>query len=164
MRTSSPAYLSIVTAHRLLSKSLPGSRSHKARVKTASGVVALAIFDRFKIGPYRWKVTHLRWYLNDYLEDEQIGERFFKWETICALSAALGKYSHWKHYLRGPWAEGHDEPTFKLPGAAQLGLCDRSRSNSAIVSDTSHRVIEYPQSPADRPPLRHLDARRSPPS
>ena len=139
------AYRATQRARRLLSKSLPGSRPHKAQVQRLAASIALTIYDRHKVGPYRWRVSHLRWYLEEYCSDESVEVKFNRWETICALSAALGKYGYWKFHLRGPWCNGHLEPLMRLPGAAEYSRPRLSQIERNTESERSARFGVAPK-------------------
>ena len=51
-------------ARSLLANRLPGSRRGTVRQHLArAGLIAQVIWRRWQVGPYQWRLKHLRWYL-----------------------------------------------------------------------------------------------------
>lgn len=91
-------------AHALLVRRLPGARrttvqAHLVRAEA----IAARIYRRWQVGPYQWRVKHLRWYLEHRLEGFEQGVRYRYWLTLRVLVIALGREADWLPRLRGPW-------------------------------------------------------------
>ena len=91
-------------ARSMLARSLPGSRrgtvaAHLARTER----VADAIWRRWQVGPYRWQLKHLRWYLVTQTDALSDSTRYRHWLTVRALVDSLGRGDEWLPRLHGPW-------------------------------------------------------------
>ena len=91
-------------AQALLARTLPGSRrgSVRGHLQRAKGI-AETIWRRWQVGPHRWQVKHLRWYLATQTGQYTAGTRYRHWLTVRALVHALGRQDHWLPHLQGPW-------------------------------------------------------------
>ncbi len=88
----------------LLARRLPGSRrgtvaEHLARAER----IGAAIWRRWHIGPYRWQLKHVRWFLATQTEGLTASTRYRYWLTVRALVFALGHGDIWMRRLVGPW-------------------------------------------------------------
>jgi len=91
-------------ARALLAKRLPGSRrgtvaAHLARAER----IGEAIWRRWQVGPYRWRVKHLRWYLTVGTRALTPSTRYRHWLTVRVLVEALAQRGDWLARLEGPW-------------------------------------------------------------
>lgn len=103
-------------ARSLLAKRLPGSRRGSVRRHLArSGHIADTVWRRWQIGPYQWRLKHLRWYLQERTGDYTGSTRYQHWLTVRLLILALDKHG-WVERLNGPWVR----PTGER-GALKIG-------------------------------------------
>jgi len=91
-------------ARSLLASRLPGSRRGSVRQHLArSGHIAETIWRRWQVGPYQWRLKHLRWYLVESTGEYTSGTRYRHWLTVRLLILALDR-DGWIERLDGPWA------------------------------------------------------------
>jgi hypothetical protein len=102
-------------------------REHDARAAT----IARAIFERWHVGPYGWKVKHLRWFLTYVGNVQSRSTRYRFWLTMRRLLVALGRERDWSAHLDGPW-------TKRVPPARRVRPNDWGHESSARAS-TNHR-------------------------
>lgn len=101
-------------ARELLAGSLPGAHSTVRGHLTRAAIIGSTIWRRFQVGPYRWQVKHLRWYL-DQTQGLAPSSRYDHWRTVQALTAALGRYKDWRpHLVNGPWMRPTGEKSLPL--------------------------------------------------
>jgi hypothetical protein len=81
----------------------------KAHLQRAA-TIGQAIYQRWQIGPYQWRVKHLRWYLEHRTHRQEPSARYRHWLTVRLLVIALDCESDWLPRLRGPWERPKDEP------------------------------------------------------
>ncbi len=95
-------------ARALLARRLPGSRrgTVAAHLNRAERIAA-DIWRRWQVGPYRWQLKHVRWFLATQTEGLSASTRYRYWLTVRALVLALGHHNDWLRRLEGPW----DRPT-----------------------------------------------------
>ncbi len=67
------------------------------------------IYRRWNVGPYQWRVKHVRWYLERMTRGLKPGTRYRHWLTIRVLMIALGKEANWQRHLAGPWQRPNGE-------------------------------------------------------
>ena len=107
----------------LLARRLPSSRrgTVAARLNRAEHIGA-AIWRRWHIGPYRWQLKHVRWFLITQTEGLSASTRYRYWLTVRALVLALGRHSDWLRRLEGPWVRptGLEGPLSRGRPMAQL--------------------------------------------
>jgi hypothetical protein len=72
----------------------------------------VVIYRRWQVGPYQWRVKHVRWYLEHITNGFKPSTRYRHWLTIRVLMIALGKETDWQRHLNGPWVR----PTGELGG------------------------------------------------
>lgn len=90
-------------ARSLLAKRLPGSRRGSVRQHLArGGLIAETIWRRWQVGPYQWRLKHLRWYLRERTGEYTGSTRYRHWLTVRLLILALDKHG-WIERLDGPW-------------------------------------------------------------
>jgi hypothetical protein len=90
-------------ARSLLANRLPGSRRGSVRQHLArSGHIAQTIWRRWQVGPYQWRLKHLRWYLQERTGKYAKGTRYRHWLTVRLLILALDR-DGWIEFLNGPW-------------------------------------------------------------
>ena len=104
-------------ARTLLAKRLPGSRSgtvaaHLARAERIADV----IWRRWQVGPYRWHLKHLRWYLTTQTCDYSPSTRYRHWLTVRVIVQSLGHAGNWLPYLQGAWIRPNGQPGPLRPG------------------------------------------------
>ena len=88
----------------LLVRRLPGARrgtiaAHLARAER----IGAAIWRRWQVGPYRWRLKHLRWYMATQTGQLTPGTRYRYWLTVRALVLSLAHEADWLGRLDGPW-------------------------------------------------------------
>ena len=98
-------------ARALLAHRLPGSRrgtvaAHLARAER----IADSIWRRWQVGPRRWRLKHLRWYLTVQTAGLTPGTRYRHWLTARAVILALGHGEDWLRRLDGPWVRPTGQP------------------------------------------------------
>lgn len=91
-------------ARALLARTLPGSRrgtvaGHLARAER----IAEQIWRRWHVGPYRWQLKHIRWYLVTRVVSYAFSTRYRHWLTVRVLVQSLGHADDWLPRLNGPW-------------------------------------------------------------
>lgn len=91
-------------ARDLLARRLPGSRrgtvpAHLARAEHIADV----IWRRWQVGPHRWRLKHVRWYLTEMPRSCAHSTRYRHWLTLRALILSLGHGNDWLGRLDGPW-------------------------------------------------------------
>jgi len=90
-------------ARSLLANRLPGSRRGTVRQHLARAQrLAQIIWQRWQVGPYQWRLKHLRWYLQERTDDYTTGTRYRHWLTVRLLILALD-HDGWIERLDGPW-------------------------------------------------------------
>ena len=90
-------------ARSLLAKRLPGSRRGSVRQHLArSERIAQTIWRRWQVGPYQWRLKHLRWYLRERTGEFTSSTRYRHWLTVRLLIFALDR-DGWIERLDGPW-------------------------------------------------------------
>ena len=96
-------------ARSLLANRLPGSRRGTVRQHLArSGHIAQTIWRRWQVGPYQWRLKHLRWYLVERTGEHASGTRYRHWLTVRLLILALD-HDGWIERLDGPWVRPSGE-------------------------------------------------------
>lgn len=75
----------------LLLHSLPGKFSNCKRRGEMAGRIAEAIWKRWKVGIWQWRLKHLQWYLDMYLEAAAPSTRYKYWNAVRAVLLALGR-------------------------------------------------------------------------
>ena len=90
-------------ARSLLAGRLSGSRRGTVRQHLArAGSIAQIVWRRWQVGPYQWRLKHLRWYLVECTNEHANGTRYRHWLTVRLLIFALDK-DDWIERLDGPW-------------------------------------------------------------
>ena len=91
-------------AEALLIRRLPGARGTTVRAHLhRARVIASDVYRRWQLGPYQWRVKHLRWYLEHRTNRFERSARYRYWLTVRVLVIALDKDADWLPRLRGPW-------------------------------------------------------------
>ena len=65
--------------------------------------IAEAIYRRWQVGPYQWRVKHVRWYLENRTDNLSPSARYRHWLTVRLLVIALEKEVDWARQLTGSW-------------------------------------------------------------
>ncbi len=100
-------------ARALLANRLPGSRRGTVRQHIIrSERIAEAIWRRWQVGVYQWRLKHVLWYLQHCTDQYADGTRYRYWLTVRLLILSLG-HDTWLGRLNGPWVR---------PTGAQGGL------------------------------------------
>ena len=103
-------------ARSLLANRLPGSRRGTVRQHLArAGLIAEVIWRRWQVGPYQWRLKHLRWYLVEQTGEYASGTRYRHWLTVRLLILALDR-DDWIERLDGPWVRPSGERGTLKPG------------------------------------------------
>lgn len=85
---------------------LTGSPQSRKRHLMQAEVIQTAIKQRWKKDcPERWKVKHLRWFLQEQLKTASPETRYRYWLTTRLLVERLNKTNDWLPRLRGPWTQ-----------------------------------------------------------
>lgn len=83
---------------------LTGSHKTKNRNLIQADAIQKAIELRWNLDhPNRWKVKHLRWFLQDLAKTSAPETTYRYWLTVRILVEQLKKTSDWLPHLRGPW-------------------------------------------------------------
>jgi hypothetical protein len=91
-------------ARALLVRRLPGSRRGTVAAHlTRAERIGAAIWRRWHIGPYRWQLKHVRWFLTTQIDGLTVSSRYRYRLTVRALVLALGHGENWIRRLEGPW-------------------------------------------------------------
>ena len=88
----------------LLARKLTGRRSSRVKehLNRAKRIAAI-LYRQFQVGPYQYKVKHLRWYLITQTHQFKPATRYRHWLTIKYCIYALNKEAGWTEALRGTW-------------------------------------------------------------
>ena len=78
-------------ATRILEKALSGKRASVARRGQAAKNIARAIWRRWKIGPWQWKLKHVAWYLTHEIIDLSPSAKYDKWRAVRTVLAGIGR-------------------------------------------------------------------------
>lgn len=88
----------------LLNRKLEGNRGTRVKEHTQRAKkIAASIWKRFQVGPYQYRLKHLRWYLQVQTRHLKPSTRYRYWLTIKNILRALNKEAAWIHRLHGPW-------------------------------------------------------------
>ena len=88
---------------RLLMRRLPGPRATTVHGHlTRARLIGAALYQRWQVGPYQWRLKHLRHYLEHRTARFEPTTRYRHWLTVRLLVLALGR-EDWLPRLRGPW-------------------------------------------------------------
>ena len=64
--------------------------------------IAAAIFRRWHVGPYAWRLKHVQWFLRHGCAELSGHSRYQLWLVLrCMLGEERRR--HWMHGLQGPW-------------------------------------------------------------
>ena len=80
----------------LLKRRIKGNR--QTRVKehmNRAKLIAIAIWQRFQVGPYQYQLKHLCWYLEVHIKDLAPNTRYRHWLTIKKIANSLDKSLKW---------------------------------------------------------------------
>jgi hypothetical protein len=66
-------------------------------------IFAAAIWRHWQVGPYRWQIKHLCWYLATQIGQFTPGARYRYWLTVRVPILSLGHDADWLGRLDGPW-------------------------------------------------------------
>jgi len=80
--------------------------SHRIR----AGHIAEAIWLRWHVGPYQWRLKHVRWYLAEKTGHYATGTRYRYWLTARLMILSLGHAGDWINRLNGPWVRPSGKP------------------------------------------------------
>lgn len=110
MRRPSHERAAAYQARILLSDNVPEPRpsvfsSHCAR----AGHIAEVIWRRWQVGPYQWRIEHMRWYLAEKTGHHVSGTRYRHWLTVRLMILCLGHAGEWLDHLDGPWVRPSGE-------------------------------------------------------
>jgi len=118
MAKPASARKAVQQAQRLLIRRLPGARRTTVHAHLIrAGTVALSLYRRWQVGPYQWRVKHLRWFLEHQMNQLEPGVRYRYWLTVRLLVIAIGREADWLPRLQGPWTH----PSGRLDGKAGAG-------------------------------------------
>ncbi|MEM8816801.1 MAG: hypothetical protein AAGE85_13325 [Pseudomonadota bacterium] len=82
---------------------MPGSRRGTVRRHlTRAEHIARTIYRRWQVGPYQWRLKHVRWYLVECTNHHTGSTRYRHWLTVRQLIFALDR-DGWIERLDGPW-------------------------------------------------------------
>ena len=90
-------------AQALLLRRLPGPRATTVREHLERArQIGRSLYRRWQIGPYQWRVKHVRHYLEHQTGGFEPSTRYRHWLTTRLLCLALQR-ADWLPRLRGPW-------------------------------------------------------------
>lgn len=75
--------------------------TRKRRYRSAA-LIANHIWSRWQVGVFRWRLMHIRWYLEHHMRARSRHTRYQHYLCIKDVLAILGE-DHWIHRLHGPW-------------------------------------------------------------
>lgn len=97
----------------VLRRAQPGTPSavkgHIARARQISAAIG-SQWGAGNAHPYRWRLKHVRWYLQEGCRDLSPATQYDHWRTVRVVVAALGKWRDWEPRLRGPWCHRTGKP------------------------------------------------------
>ncbi len=103
MSGSGNASQAVRTLQAMLKRSLTGSprsvREHLGRAR----LIAEGIWRRWHVGPWQWRLKHVRWFLEHRTEHLGPWARYKYWLTILKVLEARRKTHLWRRGLAGPW-------------------------------------------------------------
>lgn len=83
---------------------LRGADHTKKRHVVQASRIQKAIKERWKREhPKRWKLKHIHWFLDVYLEKSSHETRYRYWLTLQVILLRLGKTRDWEPRLQGNW-------------------------------------------------------------
>ena len=111
MRPANPHQTRQHMSH-LLNRKLKGNRHTRVREHTRRAQnIAAIIWRQFQVGPYQYRVKHLRWYLETQTTHLKPATRYRYWLTTKNITWALHKEADWLALLQGLWVNPvTDEP------------------------------------------------------
>ena len=88
----------------LLNHKLKGNRRTRVHehIRRARHI-AVVIWLRFQVGPYQYRLKHLKWYLSTQTRHLSSNTRYRHWLTVKNILKALNRESDWSDPLQGPW-------------------------------------------------------------
>ena len=105
-------------ARALLVRRLPGARRTTVQPHLdRAAAIAACLYRRWLVGPYQWRVKHVRWYLEHGTNSFEQSVQYRYWLTIRVLVIALGTEANWLPRLKGPW----ERPTAQAPAESKPG-------------------------------------------
>jgi len=83
---------------------LSGSPSSRARHLRQARVIQHAINQHWGIAnPHRWRVKHLRWFLQHHCAGLAPISRYRYWLTVALMARRRHRTEDWQAHLRGSW-------------------------------------------------------------
>ena len=73
----------------------------KRRVRRAA-IIADAIWCRYQVGVYQWKLKHVRWLLEHHVKEMSVNAKYQYWLVVRNLVLFLNQ-PHWIPLLKGRW-------------------------------------------------------------
>jgi len=90
-------------AETLARKQFSGLSAETKRRRVAkANAIAQAIWNRWRVGIYRYRLKHVRWYVTCALSAYTQNTRYQYWLSLRSLLVIVGKES-WLNSLQGPW-------------------------------------------------------------
>lgn len=85
----------------LLNRKIPGNRQTKVKEHTRRAKrIAGTIWNRFQVGPYQYKLKHLKWYMDTQIQHLKPATQYRYGLTINSIVLALNKGPHWTNQLK----------------------------------------------------------------
>jgi hypothetical protein len=101
----------VAKAQGLLVRRLPGARRTTVRAHLVrAAAIAATLYARWQVGPYQWRVKHLRWFLEHRIQHFEPSVRYRYWLTVRLLAIALGRDDDWLPRLNGSWTQPAEDP------------------------------------------------------
>lgn len=98
---------------------MTGNAKHKKKYQGRAAIMAEAIYRRFQLGPTKWRVKHILWFLKEHCERKQYAPatRYDYWRACQAVLHGLERYGNYAPNLVGPWMTR----TGDMPSDSNLG-------------------------------------------
>ncbi|MFT6907814.1 MAG: hypothetical protein ACJAS1_004500 [Oleiphilaceae bacterium] len=91
------------SAKSLARRTFRGNRSTLKSKEKHIENVAIAIYERWRIGPHDWQAKHIRWLLERHLASRSRGTKYRYFLIIRKVLIELNKWLNFKPYLDGSW-------------------------------------------------------------
>ncbi len=69
-------------------------------------LIAERIWRRWHVGPWQWRLKHVRWFLERRTAHLRPWARYKYWLTMLKVLEARKKAGPWRRPLDGPWTSG----------------------------------------------------------
>ncbi len=121
MSGSSSASQASCAVQGMLKRSLSGSPTSAQEHLGRAQLIAERIWQRWHVGPWQWRLKHVRWFLERRTGHLRPGTRYKYWLTMVKVLEARKKADAWRGALAGPWTSAKvatrvpDKPSQRCP-------------------------------------------------